>query len=325
MKTTLRTLGCMAAAAALAPALASVPEVKYESNLSDFSGAMPLVAVRVHVDPTTNETVVLDDATVRIFNRSGMQTYAFTIDPALGRPIDVAVEPSGDILVGAMKEAGGAFVLLRFDYRGTAKGTVDILLPESLAGFAPNAIELRDGNLLHMLSMPAYRVVVIRTDGGFVRALDLAEILRVSAEERARVSVGGFGFDGAGNLLVTLTERFLAYVIAKDGTVRDFGVAGSAAGRFGVIGSIAGDAAGNLYIADRQRSVVLVFDKDLSFLTEFGGYGDTPESLMRPQTLAVANDGRVLVGQIGRRGVSTFRVTVPTDPSPTGQEVGGNP
>lgn len=324
MNTTLRTLGCTAAlATALAPASASVPEVKYQFSLSDFGGMLPLLAVRLHVDPATGETFVLDDATVRIFNKSGMQTFSFGIAPDLGRPIDVAVESTGDILVAANASQG--FTLLRFDYRGTPKGSVTPLLPDELKGFGPNTMELGPDGLLYLLNGPRYRIVALRTDGGFVRDIDLAKVLAVKDDERARMSVGGIGFDGLGNVLVTITERFVAYVIAPDGTVRDFGVSGSAPGRFGVIGAIAGDAAGNIFIADRQRSVVMVFDKNLEFVTEFGGYGNLPESLIRPQTLGLAADGRVFVGQMAQRGVSVFKLAFPTETSPEGQEVGGAP
>lgn len=324
MNTTLRNLGCTAAlATALAPASAAVPEVKYQFTLSDFGGGLPLLGVRVHVDRETGETFVLDDATVRIFNKSGMQTFTFGIAPEFGRPVDVAVEPSGDILVATNGPKG--FSIVRLDYRGVPKGTVAPLLPGELAGFGPNTMEMGPDGLLYLLSGPGYRVVVLRTDGGFVRDIDLAKVLAVKDEDRARMSIGGMGFDGLGNLLVTITERFLAYVVAPDGTVRDFGTAGSAPGRFGVVGAITGDSAGNIFVADRQRSVVLVFDRNLEFLTEFGGYGNLPESLIRPEAICVAGDGRVLVGQMAHRGVSVFRLGFPSEGSPEGQEVGGAP
>lgn len=317
MNTTLRTFGCSAAlATALAPATATVPEVKYEFNLSDFSGTLPLIGVRVHVDAASGETFVLDGGLVRIFNASAMQTHSFRIDPELGRPADLAVEPDGDILVAV--NAAQRFSLLRFDYRGAAKGSIVPMLPESLASFGPNVIERGPDGLLYLMSLQGFRLVAIRPDGGFVRSYDLAEILKIQADERGRLSLGGFGFDGRGNLLVTVTERFTAYVIAPDGTVRDFGVAGSAPGRFGVIGAITGDANGNLFVADRQRSVVLMFDANLEFVTEFGGYGSQPESLVRPDALALAPEGRVLVAQMAQRGVSVFRLVLP-------QEVSENP
>ena len=305
-----------ALATATAPTSATVPEVKYEFNLSDFGGTLPLIGVRVHVDAAAGETFVLDGGTVRIFNASAMQTYSFGIDPTLGRPADLVVEPNGDVLVAANSADG--LTLLRFDYRGVAKDVIVPMFPDDLKSFGANVAERGPDGLLYFLSIQGFRLVSIRPDGGFVRSYDLAEILNVKGEERGRLSLGGFGFDGRGNLLVTVTERFLAYVIAPDGTVREFGVAGSAAGRFGVIGAIAGDADGNIYIADRQRSVVLMFDANLDFVTEFGGYGNQPENLVRPDGIALAPEGRVLVAQMGQRGVSVFRLVLP-------QEVGGNP
>lgn len=49
-----------------------------------------------------------------------------------------------------------------------------------------------------------------------------------------------------------------------------FGRSGSAAGRFGVIAGIAVDRQGRVIVADKLKSVVMVFDKDFTFLSEFG-------------------------------------------------------
>lgn len=308
MNTTLRTLGCTAAlATALAPASATVPAIQYEYNLSDFGGLLPFIGARVYVDATARETFVLADGVVRIFNASGMQTHSFAVDPTLGQGVDVVTEPTGDVLVGALTPKG--FSLLRFDYRGTFRSSVALLLPAEVGKFTPSTMKIGPDGHLYLLQPERFTLTVVRTDGGFVRTIDLAPLLAVKDEERNKVSVAGFGFDGRGNLLVTMAERFAAYVIAPDGKVRDFGTAGSAPGRFGVIGPITGDADGNIYVADKQRSVVLVFDANLEFLTEFGGYGELPESLVRPQSVDVTADGRVLVSQMRQRGVSVFRVT----------------
>ncbi len=103
---------------------------------------------------------------------------------------------------------------------------------------------------------------------------------------------------------------FKAFVVAPDGaSVGQFGQPGSAPGLFGVAGAIVGDDNGNVIVADRQRSAVMVFDKNFRFVTEFGYRGSRPENLIRPGGLAVGSGGRVYVSQLRRRGVSVFTVT----------------
>ena len=153
--------------------------------------------------------------------------------------------------------------------------------------------------------------------------VDLASLARKSAasddddDSAGRPAVHELKLcNGKGNLLVTVPERFLAYAIAPDGTVREFGTAGSAPGKFGVVGAITGDREGNVLVADKQRSVVLCFDAALEFVGEFGGYGDQPESLVRPTAIQFASNDRLVVGQLANRGVSVFRVVRPSGVAP---------
>jgi len=61
-------------------------------------------------------------------------------------------------------------------------------------------------------------------------------------------------------------------------------------------------------VADRLRSVVLVFDPDFRFQAEFGYRGDRPSSLIVPDDLAIDRRGNIYVGQAANRGVSVFRI-----------------
>lgn len=314
MSRTLRALGCLAAlAGAIAPALGASAEVRFLYSLSDFDGTLPLYGARFQIDDVRDETVVLDAGTVRIFTPSGMETYSFPVDPSLGGTFDIAVDASGDILLATTpldREPGAPrFAIHRFDYRGELKESITPDLPAALADFIPNFMALRDGEMLYFLSPAGFRVVVLRTDGTFVKDIDLAPALEITDSEREAIGIGGFGFDRAGNMLLTVPERFRAFVLSPDGTVRGFGRLGSGPGRFGVAGGITGDANGFVYVADQQRSVVMVFDEEYRFLTEFGDFGDRPENLIRPQRIGVAAAGKVLVSQLGERGISVFALT----------------
>ena len=54
--------------------------------------------------------------------------------------------------------------------------------------------------------------------------------------------------------------------------------------------------------------MILVFDKDFRFLTEFGYRGPRPENLIVPDDIAADRRGRIYVSQARRRGVSVFDV-----------------
>jgi hypothetical protein len=61
-------------------------------------------------------------------------------------------------------------------------------------------------------------------------------------------------------------------------------------------------------VSDRLRCVVLVFDRNLRFQTEFGYRGAQPSNLIVPDDLAVDSNGNVYIGQAANRGVSVFQV-----------------
>jgi hypothetical protein len=53
----------------------------------------------------------------------------------------------------------------------------------------------------------------------------------------------------------------------------------------------------------------MAFDKDFSFLTEFGFRGAGPGNLIGPRELAADNGSRIYVTQLRRRGVSVFQIS----------------
>lgn len=78
---------------------------------------------------------------------------------------------------------------------------------------------------------------------------------------------------------------------------------------FGVVSGIVSDDHGNTLVADSQRNVVMVFDPEFRFITEFGYYGSKPQNLVRPRDIAMGNSGKLYVVQLGQRGISVFSVT----------------
>lgn len=298
--------GLLAAAAIVA--LAAVPargvELSFLFTLSDANGALPTSWVRLAYDPQAHEAFVLDpsEGMVHVFNRSGMETYAFGDDDALGSVMDVAVLEGGDLVL--LTRLAGRPALLRCDFRGQPRGRIELRgEPADLAGFVPDRLR-QAGGTLYLASSQAMRVVALRPDGTFVRSYDASAIVK---GKKGDAGFTGFAVDGSGNVLFTVAPLFQAFVLAPDGTLRGFGVRGSSPGKFNVVGGIAADDAGNLYVTDVLRSVVMVFDRSFEFRGEFGYRGYDAGNLIAPRDLVVGG-GQVFVTQSAARGVSVFRV-----------------
>jgi DNA-binding beta-propeller fold protein YncE len=107
---------------------------------------------------------------------------------------------------------------------------------------------------------------------------------------------------------MTVPVLFRAFVLTPAGKVTAFGKAGSAPGRFNVIAGIARDRHGNVLIVDRLKGSVLVFDSKLEFVTQFSSRGYKPGALVFPDEIAVDDMDRVFVTQVGKRGVSVFKL-----------------
>ena len=69
------------------------------------------------------------------------------------------------------------------------------------------------------------------------------------------------------------------------------------------------DSKGNFVVVDKLKAAVMVFDQNFNFVTQFGSYGKKPGNLVAPDDIAIDNRDRVYVTQMGRMGVSVFRLT----------------
>lgn len=296
------------------PAQASA-EVKstFLYNLANFYGKVPYSDVRIRVDRARDEVYVVERGIVRVFNETGMEFFWFGDNPALESIYDLAVDEKGDIFLLSFNFTNPVdpkYFLIRCNYRGDAKEKLTITgLPPKFSPFFPNYMFYRDGKFL-FLSSSGMRVVVTDRNGLFLKGYDLADILEIPEKDRPNTEIFGFNLDSEGNMLFTVTVLFKAYIVTPDGKVAGaFGKAGSAPGLFGIVSGIAKDDQGNYLVAERLRSVVMVFDREFRFLQEFGYRGDKPGNLIRPDEVAVGNAGKIFVTQVRNRGVSVFNVT----------------
>jgi hypothetical protein len=75
---------------------------------------------------------------------------------------------------------------------------------------------------------------------------------------------------------------------------------------FGEIGGVAFDAAGNLYVFDRQSQRIVKVAPGGSFAAEIGRPGEGPGELRMPLDFVVRRDGSLVVADMGHRAYSLF-------------------
>ena len=83
-------------------------------------------------------------------------------------------------------------------------------------------------------------------------------------------------------------------------------IEGQAEFLFGRVSSIAVDDSGSLYVLDGLAAEIRAFSPEGGFLRTYGGQGEGPGELMRPQAIAVLSDKRVLARDPRNRRVQIF-------------------
>ena len=314
-------LAILLALAAPAVGRAQPFQVDFLYKLSSTTGVLPFQGLAVSYDPYHRETLVVGEGRVRVFNETGMEIYSFGDDPEIGGVSAAAATDGGDFILVAY--AQGAPGLIRANFRGEFKNRIELSgLPSELPSpFLYNAIGYAKGNV-YLCDLGAMRLVVVDLDGKFIAYHDLWKLVDVEedgpgrrldkpgekkADARSDYGIKGFRVAPNGEVLFTVQTLFHAYVLSPDGTIRSFGMKGSAPGKFNVITGIASDEQGNYYVADILKSAVIVFDKNFRWVKEFGYRGRAPRNLVSPVDVA-AGDGKVFVSQYARKGVSVFAV-----------------
>lgn len=294
------------------PVSAGELKADYLYQLSDFTGTVPYNWVRPVVDPKTHEVYVANfsERSIRVFNDKGMAIFEFGDDISIGNLYDLAVEDDGGILLLSSRDpAISSFTITRCNFRGERVGT---LVPQGIpvaltTNFHPSFICSRNGRI-YIADKEAMKVLIMDAAGQYLDGIDMASILGLGEKEKRDSGLVGLSVDKDGNLLFTVPVNFQAYVLSPAGKLRSFGVKGSSPGKFNIIGGIVADNSGNIYVADTLRCVVMAFDKDFNFRTEFGYRGNSPENLVAPQELAI-DEEKLYITQSRNRGVSVFRIT----------------
>ena len=160
------------------------------------------------------------------------------------------------------------------------------------------------------------KVVVIDDTGVFQKGFDVARLIESDLTEKEKekekqdYGMAGFSVDRDGNVLLANASMARVFRLSLDGELRSFGVRGSTAGKFGVPVDVIADATGNyLLVSDVLRCVILVFDKDFRFQSEFGIRGLKPDNLIGPTYMAVDAKNRLYVSQLRNRGVNVYQIS----------------
>jgi DNA-binding beta-propeller fold protein YncE len=300
------------------PAMAEV-KASYLYTLSSFTGPIPYSWVDLTIDKEKNEVYVCNgwDGSVRIFNENAMEVYNFGEDSDLGNvsKTHLAVDKDGNILLLSYNHdvKGTSYSIIRCNFRGAVISRFEPQnLPSDFSGFSPSRIiyrEYKEGRL-YLVDKNLMKVAVTDMSGAYLDGYDLAALLRFDEKKRRDTGIVGFNVDKEGNIFFTIPVISQAFKLSPDGKIAAFGQRGSAPGKFNIVGGIATDDKGYLYLTDTLRCVVMIFDKDFKFLKEFGYRGYGPGNLIAPMELTVDNRGRIYVSQSARRGVSVSQVKI---------------
>ncbi len=290
--------------------------VYYLYKLANFSGGIPYsFGTRLALDHQTGEVYVISNDRVSIFNARGMETYQFGEASGLGSISDLVVKKDGGIITLSYG-AGRGYFLGYCNYRGELERKIWVSgLPSSFPSFQPGKLFLKGGRL-YLADLTHLFVAQVNEKGVCLKTWDLNRImgwdkLKDAAGNLMKPgSVGAFGFDmdNKGDMYLTIPTSFRAFKVTPGGKVSAFGQGGDGPGKFGVASGITVDDRGYIYVTDRLRCVVLIFDKNLEFVREFGYRGYGPGGLIVPTEDVIGRDGTLYVSQGANRGVDVFKM-----------------
>jgi hypothetical protein len=282
-------------------------------NLSSFTGTISFSWPRVLIDRERNETYVVYQNFVRVFNETGMEVYSFGDELDLGAIVDIALDGDGNILLLSHRRSksfdGIDYEVTRCNYRGEPVSKIEVKnLPSEYSRFLPERMIYRGGNL-YLVNINLMVVLVTDAGGVFKEIYDILPLLGLEEKEKRDAMMEGLSIDREGNFLFTIPHLFRAYKISPDRMVSSFGRPGSAPGRFNIVAGIVTDNKGNILVVDKLKCAVMIYDKNFNFLSQFGSRGWKPGFLIAPQDIVTDNQDRVYVTQAGNKGISVFKMT----------------
>lgn len=168
--------------------------------------------------------------------------------------------------------------------------------------FKPRAIAINSKDELFIVDMTA-RIQVFTPDGEFLRAW------RTPEATNGRPT--GLGISSDGNLLVADTHYFRMLVYTFDGKLLEDrtigGECGTEPGQFHFVTDAVQDKDGNYYVGQYgEFDRIQKFGPDRKFILEIGVHGEELGQLLRPQALALDNEGLLWVADACNHRVQVF-------------------
>lgn len=289
---------------------ASNVKAAYLYDLSSFTGTVPFTWASMAVDDRNREIYVLYGDAVTVFNDKGMKVYSFeSKDLSFGTMYALAVDDEGALL--SLFHKGDHYAIVRCNYRGEPSEEIKVAgVPQDFTGLTPNLIASRNGQI-YIAYVNDLKIAVLDASGNFRKGYDVAALMHAGEEgldNREDYVIAGFNVDQDGNIIIVNPVKAKVNILSPDGKISEFGKRGSAPGKFGVPMDSVRDKAGNYYVVDILRCVVIAFDKDFRFLGEFGYRGYQPGRLIGPRGLAIDSNSRLYITQLRQRGVSVFQL-----------------
>lgn len=252
----------------------------------------------VTADATTGEVFVCDPRRNRIliFDADGFFDFQIPGGEGFSSPEDVAVDPSGRIVVLGTHERRRMPIELDFD--GAFLRALPLRgLPED--GDPPKLVSIAlspVGDRLYAIDGANNRLWIADRDGSLVAAADLA--VGESPEDLEDLAFGHVDVYGE-RVLVTVPSGGQVLIFGLDGAPRGHaGLKGGARCQLGYPTAAALDGQGDLWIVDQQRMILSRWRIEGNrCLAEHLGIGAAPGYLYFPYDLALDPRGRAYIAQ----------------------------
>lgn len=230
-------------------------------------------------------------------------------------PYDMATDSNGNVFVldrgnnRVQKFSANGTYISKFGLSGYATGEFS----------SPHAIAIDANNNIYVADTMNLRIQKFDANGTFIRAWGATPAMH------SAMAVYDIALDGNGNLYAAVYDfinqnanyhyaRILKYDISQVSSTTDptligeYGTYGTAAGNIQWPKAIAIDSAGNVLIADSDRTKIIKLTSNLVYQSEFGSYdfNATDGTFVTISSLALDASGNIYVGDSYRNRIQVF-------------------
>lgn len=284
-------------------------DVLYLDMIRNYGDNIPL-QFPIDVYATANGDIYIIDSgpnKIWIFNEDLLPVSMIDKKNGLNYPISIAVDKKGMIFVSeATPEEKHKGRITIFDPIGRKKGTIQFKGFPGVEKFMARDMAIDEEGNLYLAGGSSGPVVIISSDGSFVRTIQPINITKEGKEIRADIT----RVDLKGDLIYLLSElQGQVYVYNRKGDkINVFGKKGGSPGKLSRAQGLAVDPMdGIIYVMDYMRHTLLIYDTSGSFMNEFGGEGWGPGWFNYPKDICIDTQGRLFVADAFNKRVQIFK------------------